>query len=155
MDTLSTSIILPALCEAELSCNNRILGSQLGLTTGQLNIIEGYCSNPYSEEYRAHVIEKRLETAELTWSQLVTALRQPALKMSAAATRIEKKYITSRSLSLSSSETMSNPPQSPVSLSLSSALEDSASLSSSLKDSEQASMSLLMGHAQSHGLSDS
>ena len=137
---LSTNIVLRALREADLTCNNRILGSQLGLGTRDLDTIGGDCSNPYSEMYRVRVIDSCLDRAELTWNQLVTTLRQPALKMFAAAKRIEKKYITPRSSS--ASETMSSPPHSPVSMSSPFPLEDSMSHSNFMP--EQTSMSLVL-----------
>lgn len=93
--------------EAGLSCNHRVLGSQLGLSTSHLDEIESF---PYDQ--RMIKILGRVEDANvqtLSWSLLANVLRKTALKEISAATYIEHHCIRSPTASLDSSSSSRQP----------------------------------------------
>ena len=75
-----------------LSCSLRVLGSQLGLKTDELDTVE----DEYDRQARLRGILVKCigKTYDgLPWSHLVEALRQPAVRESVLANRIENKYL--------------------------------------------------------------
>ena len=77
--------VLTIFREADLSCNHRVLGSQLGLSTSHLDEIESF---PYHQRM-IQILEKVDDIRGLSWPLLASALRKPALKEISAATYIE------------------------------------------------------------------
>ena len=100
IDSCTTAKILKIFADTKLSCNLRVLGSQLGLSTPHLDEIE---SLPYNEQ-RIKVLEKAADIQGLSWSLLAATLRKPALKEYATAYAIERHSTTNRSTSSSHSE---------------------------------------------------
>ena len=78
--------VLTIFKEADLSCNHRVLGSQLGLSTSHLDEIE--LSFPYHQRM-IQILEKVADIRRLSWPLLASVLRKPALKEISAATYIE------------------------------------------------------------------
>ena len=78
--------VLTIFREADLSCNHRVLGSQLGLSTSHLDEIEG--SFPYHQRM-IQILEKVADIRGLSWPLLASVLRKSALKEISAATYIE------------------------------------------------------------------
>ena len=93
--------VLRIFADVKLSCNLRVLGSQVGLDPAHLDEIQ--------DLPRGQRMMKTLETTNdcvqgLSWSLLVGVLRKPALKEYSAAFSIE--CYTSRSVSESSSSSV-------------------------------------------------
>ena len=95
--------VLKIFAEANLSCNLRVLGSQLGLSTSHLDEIE---TLPYRQRM-IKILEKIADIQGLSWSLLASALRKPSLKEYATAFAIERYSSTNRSNSMSSSHSES------------------------------------------------
>lgn len=92
--------VLKIFEDANLSCNLRVLGSQLGLRTPHLDEIE---TLPYRERM-IKVLERVDDMQGLSWSLLATVLRKPALKEYAVAFAIERYSSINISTSSSHSE---------------------------------------------------
>ena len=92
--------VLKVFKDAHLSCNLRVLGSQLGLRTSHLDEIE---TLPYQERM-IKILEKVADIQGLSWSLLASVLRKPALKEYAAAFAIERYSSRSSNISTSSSQ---------------------------------------------------
>ena len=88
--------------DANLSCNLRVLGSQLGLRTSHLDEIGTF---PY-RECMIKVLERVKDMQGLSWSLLATVLRKPALKEYAVAFAIERYSSINISTSSSHSESV-------------------------------------------------
>lgn len=89
---------LGILTHVNLSCNFRVLGSQLGLDPSHLDEIEQL---PYNQQTMA-ILERCSRSVQgLSWSLLVSVLRKPSLKEHSAAFSIEG-YTQSRSMSTTS-----------------------------------------------------
>ena len=80
--------VLRIFAEAGLSCNLRVLGSQLGLKTTHLNEIERL---PNDQRTMTIVVRRSRSLQPLTWPLLVSVLRKPALKEYSAADYIERR----------------------------------------------------------------
>ena len=80
--------VLRIFAEARLSCNLRVLGSQLGLKTTHLDEIERL---PYDQHTMTIVVRRSRSLQPLTWPLLVSVLRKPALKEYSAADYIERR----------------------------------------------------------------
>ena len=106
-DTISCTLqnILKIFKEAGLSCNHRVLGSQLGLSTSHLDEIEHL---PYQQRM-TQILEKTADIQGLSWSLLVSVLRKSALKEMSAATYIERHCLTSSSTASDSPSTVVQP----------------------------------------------
>ena len=102
-DSLSctTNNILKIFAEVDLSCNLRVLGSQLGLASAHLDEIE---SLPYGQR-RIQILEKCSHIQKLSWALLVTILRSPALKEYSVAEYIEQHCLHRESIASDSSYT--------------------------------------------------
>ena len=94
--------VLKIFEDANLSCNLRVLGSQLGLRTPHLDEIE---TLPYRERM-IKVLERVDDMQGLSWSLLATVLRKPALKEYAVAFAIERYSSINISMSSSHSESV-------------------------------------------------
>ena len=94
--------VLKILDDANLSCNLRVLGSQLGLKTSHLDEIGTF---PY-HECMIKVLERVKDMQGLSWSLLATVLRKPALKEYAVAFAIERYSSINISTSSSHSESV-------------------------------------------------
>ena len=92
--------VLEIFAKANLSCNLRVLGSQLGLRTSHLDEIE---TLPYRERM-IKILERVADIQGLSWSLLASVLRKPALKEYTTAFAIERHSSTNRSTSSSHSE---------------------------------------------------
>ena len=92
--------ILEIFAKANLSCNLRVFGSQLGLSTAHLDEIE---SLPYRQRM-IQTLDRVADIRGLSWSLLASVLRKPALKEYAVAFAIEHHSSTNRSSSSSHSE---------------------------------------------------
>ena len=93
--------VLRIFADVKLSCNLRVLGSQLGLDPAHLDEIQ--------DLPRGERMMKILETSNdrvqgLSWSLLMSVLRKPALKEYSAAFSIE--CYTSRSMSETSNSSV-------------------------------------------------
>ena len=93
--------VLKIFKDVNLSCNLRVLGSQLGLKTCHLDEIE---TLPYRERM-IKLLERVADIQELSWSLLASVLRKPALKEYAVAFAIERYSSINISTSSSHSET--------------------------------------------------
>ena len=80
--------VLIIFAESRLSCNLRVLGSQLGLKTTHLNEIERL---PNDQRTVTIVARRSRSLQPLTWPLLVSVLRKPALKEYSAADYIERR----------------------------------------------------------------
>ena len=94
--------VLKIFEDANLSCNLRVLGSQLGLRTPHLDEIE---TLPYRERM-IEVLERVADMQGLSWSLLATVLRKRALKEYAVAFAIERYSSINISTSSSHSDTV-------------------------------------------------
>lgn len=92
--------VLKIFQDAQLSCNLRVLGSQLGLRTSHLDEIE---TLPYRERM-IKVLERVADIQGLSWSLLASVLRKAALKEYAVAFAIERYSSSNISTSSSHSE---------------------------------------------------
>lgn len=113
------NVFFALLNSSLLNCSLRVLGSQLGLHTQDLNEIESQTNT--SNERLVKLLVKCSERYTLTWHGVVAVLRKPALKQYSVAKEIAERHCgrnstasDSRSMSLSSS-TSSCGPLSPVS----------------------------------------
>ena len=95
----TTRNILMMFARADLSCNLRVLGSQLGLDTFHLDEIE---SLPYGQR-RVEMLEKCFNLQQLSWTLLATSLRSQALKEYSVADYIERHCLHDHTASDSSS----------------------------------------------------
>jgi hypothetical protein len=75
--------VLEIFVKANLNCNLRVLGSQLGLSTPHLDEID-------TLPYRERIIRILERVQGLSWSLLASILRKPALKEYAVAFAIER-----------------------------------------------------------------
>ena len=87
------SNILMIFEEVGLSCNHRVLGSQLGLSTSHLDEIESFPYDQRMIKILGRVEDTNVQT--LSWSLLANVLRKTALKEISAATYIERHCIRS------------------------------------------------------------
>ena len=92
--------VLKIFEDANLSCNLRVLGSQLGLKTPHLDEIE---TLPYRERM-IKLIERVADIQRLSWSLLASVLRKRALKEYAVAFAIERYSSINTSTSSSHSQ---------------------------------------------------
>ena len=105
--------VLRAFTDANLSCNFRVLGSQLGLDPPDLNEIE---SAPYDQRLMRLLLKcsQRRTDPEFTWSWIAGILRKPALREYSVARHIDQHYVRRNSsistLSSLSSSTSSTEP---------------------------------------------
>ena len=98
IESCTSKKVLEIFARANLSCNLRVLGSQLGLRTSQLDEIE---TLPYRDRM-IKILDRVADMQGLSWSLLATVLRKPALKEYAVAFAIERYSSTSSSHSESS-----------------------------------------------------
>ena len=92
--------------ESKLSCSTRVLGSQLGLDTSDLDVIE---QDHFNQPPRLlQVLKKCSERAVygLTWRWIADVLKKQAVKEGRLANQIEQQYLRRHS-SVSSSLTLS------------------------------------------------
>ena len=101
VESCTSRKILKIFEDANLSCNLRVLGSQLGLKTSHLDEIE---TLPYRHRM-IHLLERVADIQGLSWSMLASVLRKPALKEYAVAFAIERYSSSNTSTSSSHSET--------------------------------------------------
>ena len=94
--------VLRIFADAKLSCNLRVLGSQLGLSTAHLDEIE---TLPYRQRM-IQILDRVADIRGLSWSLLASILRKPALKEYAVAFAIERQSSMNRSTSSSHSESV-------------------------------------------------
>ena len=90
-----------------LNCNFRVLGNQLGLSPLDLNLLEKSCLD---EELLGRMLHKCSQKELLSWPNIVSVLRKPALKQYRIANQISRMYNlthTSRSRSGGSSSMQS------------------------------------------------
>ena len=92
--------VLEIFANANLSCNLRVLGSQLGLSTSHLDEIERL---PYRQRM-IQILDRVADIQGLSWSLLASVLRKPALKEYTTAFAIERHSSMNRSTSSSHSE---------------------------------------------------
>ena len=111
----------------QMTCNLRVLGSQLGLETYELDEIE-YQSASLSDQ-KQRLVDKCISKEKLTsWEHLAAILEKPALNMYRMASEIRAKHVYSRQYSLESCSSI-NSPMSP----LESVSSQEASFSSSME----------------------
>ena len=99
-ESCTSKKVLEIFAKSNLSCNLRVLGSQLGLRTSQLDEIE---TLPYRDRM-IKILDRVADSQGLSWSLLATVLRKPALKEYAVAFAIERYSSTNISASSSHSE---------------------------------------------------
>ena len=117
---------LSVLIENNLSCNLRVLGSQLGLKPSDLDtLLPPDQSRPY-QQLLIQILSKCNEKELLSWTKIVSVLRKPALKQYRVASRICNTY---KIMAGSSESDSISSMQSPRSGSLESSLTFSYSLS--------------------------
>lgn len=75
------------LIDSQISCNFRVLGSQLGLDPPDLDIIEHY---PI-EQHLIKIICLCFQRGQLTWSGIIQTLKKPSLKLYSSANYIESR----------------------------------------------------------------
>ena len=92
--------VLRIFAKTNLSCNLRVLGSQLGLSTSHLDEIERL---PYCQ-HMIQILDRVADIQGLSWSLLASVLRKPALKEYTTAFAIERCSSMNRSTSSSRSE---------------------------------------------------
>ena len=113
---------------AQMTCNLRVLGSQLGLEPYELNEIEYQSASLYDQKQR--LVDKCKEKEKLqSWEHLAATLEKPALNLRKMAGEIRTKYVYSRQCSLESCSSIS----SPMSPGLESVSSQEASFSSSME----------------------
>ena len=100
IESCTSKKVLEIFAKANLSCNLRVLGSQLGLRTSHLDEIE---TLPYRERM-IKILDRVADSQGLSWSLLASILRKPALKEYTVAFAIERYSSTNRSTSSSYSE---------------------------------------------------
>ena len=100
IESCTPRMVLKIFEDAHLSCNLRVLGSQLGLRTFHLDEIE---TLPYRERM-IKILEKVDDIQRLSWSLLASVLRKRALKEYAVAFAIERYSSRSSNISTSSSQ---------------------------------------------------
>ena len=104
IESCTSKNALEIFAKSNLSCNLRVLGSQLGLSTSHLDEIE---TLPYPKRM-VKILERVADIQGLSWSLLASVLRKPALKEYTVAFAIEHYSSTNRSLSSSHSEAESS-----------------------------------------------
>ena len=93
---------------AQMTCNLRVLGSQLGLEPYDLNEIE-YPSAPLYDQ-KQKLVDKCISKEKLpSWEQLATTLEKPALNLRKMAGEIRAKHVYSRQYSFESCSSISSP----------------------------------------------
>ena len=103
IESCTSKKVLEIFTKANLSCNLRVLGSQLGLRTSLLDEIE---TLPYRDRM-IKILDRVADIQGLSWSLLATVLRKPALKEYAVAFAIER-YSSTNTGSTSSSHSESS-----------------------------------------------
>ena len=104
IESCTSKNVLEIFVKSNLSCNLRVLGSQLGLSTSHLDEIE---TLPYPKRM-IKILERVADIQGLSWSLLASVLRKPALKEYTVAFAIEHYSSTNRSSSSSHSEAESS-----------------------------------------------
>ena len=104
IESCTSKNVLEIFAKSNLSCNLRVLGSQLGLSTSHLDEIE---TLPYPKRM-IKILERVADIQGLSWSLLASVLRKPALKEYTVAFAIEHYSSTNRSSSSSHSEAESS-----------------------------------------------
>lgn len=113
---------------ASLTCNLRVLGSQLGLEPSELDGIEDKAKS-LSERKQVLLDECLRKERISSWEELAFTLEQPSLKLTKMAFEIKKKYVYLRQHSLDSTASHSsmNSPTSPPGQSLASSFSSAMS----------------------------
>ena len=75
------------LMESRMSCNLRVLGSQLGLDPPDLDLIE---QHPVSERL-SRIIDSCFQRGQPTWSWIIQTLKKPSLKLYNCASYIDSR----------------------------------------------------------------
>ena len=93
-----------------MTCNIRVLGSQLGLEPYELDDIQVSHRDMRLSDQRLILLEEcgKKELIQ-SWEQLVTVLDKPSLKQGRIAMEIRKKYIYTKQCSLESKSSMNSP----------------------------------------------
>ena len=104
IESCTSKNVLEIFAKSNLSCNLRVLGSQLGLSTSHLDEIE---TLPYPKRM-IKILERVADIQGLSWSLLASVLRKPALKEYTVAFAIEHYSSMNRSSSSSHSEAESS-----------------------------------------------
>ena len=113
---------------AQMTCNLRVLGSQLGLEPYELNEIEYQSDSLYNQKQK--LVDKCISKEKLpSWEHLAATLEKPVLNLRTMAGEIRAKHIYSRQYSFESCSSIS----SPMSPGLESISSQEASLSSSME----------------------
>ena len=113
---------------AQMTCNLRVLGSQLGLEPYELNEIEYPFTSLYDQKQR--LVDKCISKEKLpSWEHLAATLEKPALNLRKMAGEIRAKHVYSRQYSLESCSSIN----SPMSPELESGSSQEASFSSSME----------------------
>ena len=113
---------------AQLTCNVRVLGSQLGLEPYELNEIAYPPVSLYDQKQR--LVDKCISKEKLpSWEHLAATLEKPALKLDKMAGEIRAKHVYTRQYSLESCSSRN----SPMSPGLESISSQEASLSFSME----------------------
>ena len=111
-----------------MTCNVRVLGSQLGLEPYELNEIAYQSVSLYDQKQR--LVDKCISREKLpSWEHLATTLEKPVLNLGKMADEIRAKHVYTRQYSLESCSSI-NSPMSPGLESISS--QEASSLSSSM-----------------------
>ena len=92
---------------AQMTCNLRVLGSQLGLEPYELNEIAYQSASLYDQKQR--LVDKCKEKEKLqSWEHLAATLEKPALNLRKMAGEIRTKHVYSRQCSLESCSSISS-----------------------------------------------
>ena len=83
---------LSVLIDNNLSCNLRVLGSQLGLKTSDLDISLPLDQSYSYQQQLLRILSKYNERELLSWTKIVSILRKPALNQYKVANRICNVY---------------------------------------------------------------
>lgn len=113
---------------AQMTCNVRVLGSQLGLEPYELNEIVYQSVSLYDQKQR--LVDKCISSEKLpSWEHLAATLEKPALNLGKMADEIRAKHVYTRQYSLESCSSIN----SPMSPGLESVSSQETSLSSSME----------------------
>ena len=75
------------LMESQMSCNLRVLGSQLGLDPHDLDLIE---QHPVGE-HLSRITDSCFRRGQPTWSWIIQTLKKPSLKLYSCASYIDSR----------------------------------------------------------------
>ena len=128
---------------AQMTCNVRVLGSQLGLEPYELNDIAYQSASLYDQKQR--VVDKCISKEKLpSWEHLAATLEKPALNLGKMADEIRAKHVYTRQYSLESYSSINSP------TCMSPGLESISSQETSLSSSMEVDQSKIDLYLSSH-----